>query len=593
MKRTTGIGMAVVLALAAIPRAQAGSAAWNVDGSGNWSLNGNWDPATGYPNGAADNATLGSKITSDATITLTENIAFNTLTFDDNNRYTIAGAYTLTPNGTTGAIVHNNTGVAVIEANLDFGSVARTLTGTSTATQTWSGVVSGSQYISKNSSGTLALSGSGANTHSSRFYVNVGTVVLNKSAGVQALGSGGVYVGQSVGPDTLRWEADNQVADAGGIQVNSSGVLDLNGHTEDIGTLNILNGRVDIGAGGMLGITGIGSLTQGGVITNGLLSLRGAQRNVTVLTGHTLTIASVVTNGTLQKQNAGTLVLTAANGHTATYLSDAGVLAVTHDNALGTDEFRFTSTDGGVLEAREGARQFPNGLRFSTGCTRAVFGGTNDMTFAGTLNVDLDTTAVVSNSVTTFAGNIGSALDTHVLTKAGPGTLALTGSAIEYRGSLNVTEGTLRFDGAFSDSRPGVYTIADGGTLSGTGVLWRTTVIEDGGTLAPGSPVGALTVTNKSLTLNPGSVLDFELGTTSDRVDVYGGLTLDGTLNVSNTGGLESGIYRLFNYTGTLTNNTLALGTVPEHFLFAVETDVPGQINLRVRELGGTLVSFR
>ena len=98
--------------------------------------------------------------------------------------------------------------------------------------------------------------------------------------------------------------------------------------------------------------------------------------------------------------------------------------------------------------------------------------------------------------------------------------------------------------------------------------------VADGGVLGAGGSAGAagtLTI-DGSLGLSGGSVLDYQLGqantvggTFNDLIEVGGELTLDGTLNVSETAGgsFGAGIYRLIDYTGDLTDNGLAIGTVP------------------------------
>ena len=52
-------------------------------------------------------------------------------------------------------------------------------------------------------------------------------------------------------------------------------------------------------------------------------------------------------------------------------------------------------------------------------------------------------------------------------------------------------------------------------------------------------------------------------GTSNDLVTVTGALTLGGTLNINDLGSFGTGVYRLFNYGGTLTNNIMTIGTVP------------------------------
>jgi autotransporter-associated beta strand protein len=80
--------------------------------------------------------------------------------------------------------------------------------------------------------------------------------------------------------------------------------------------------------------------------------------------------------------------------------------------------------------------------------------------------------------------------------------------------------------------------------------------INNGGHLAPSS---GNTLSASALTLGAGSNVDVALGTpsTTSLMNVGGNLTLDGNLNVTDAGGFGVGVYRLFNYTGSLTNNGL------------------------------------
>lgn len=135
--------------------------------------------------------------------------------------------------------------------------------------------------------------------------------------------------------------------------------------------------------------------------------------------------------------------------------------------------------------------------------------------------------------------------------------------------------------------------MASGATLGGTGTIVGPVTIQNGGLLAPGDSPGTLTV--GTLTLHSGSILNYQLGTpnlagvVSDLVNVNGNLTLAGTLNVSNAGGFGSGVYRLLNYTGSLTNDGLSLNRVPAGFTpadFVVQTVLSGQVNLMVSSSG-------
>ena len=82
------------------------------------------------------------------------------------------------------------------------------------------------------------------------------------------------------------------------------------------------------------------------------------------------------------------------------------------------------------------------------------------------------------------------------------------------------------------------------------------------------------------------STLEFELGPggivglgVNDLVQVNGDLVLDGTLQVTDLGGFggPGDVYRLFNYTGSLTNNGLLIGNLGQAYL---DFSIPGQVNL-------------
>lgn len=105
--------------------------------------------------------------------------------------------------------------------------------------------------------------------------------------------------------------------------------------------------------------------------------------------------------------------------------------------------------------------------------------------------------------------------------------------------------------------------------ISGTGALLKV-------------GIGTLTLSN-GLVLVPSSVLNYELGTTSDRVNVTGNLTLAGTLNVTALTGFAASTYTLLTYTGTLTDEDgLQLATLPAGFEATVSTATAGQVRLIV-----------
>ncbi|WP_290519311.1 autotransporter domain-containing protein [Alcanivorax sp.] len=156
---------------------------------------------------------------------------------------------------------------------------------------------------------------------------------------------------------------------------------------------------------------------------------------------------------------------------------------------------------------------------------------------------------------------------------------SMTGTATVNAGGMLVNGG---MDGV-------AFTVNNGGLLGGGGSLGNTTVLS-GGTLAPGEGIGALTV-NGNLTLEQGSLLDFQFGApsgdfvtpgSSDSVSVNGDLAINGsTLTLNDAGSFGPGLYRLFDYTGTLseTNGGLQLAN-PDSSLTLQYLSGPGQINL-------------
>ena len=98
---------------------------------------------------------------------------------------------------------------------------------------------------------------------------------------------------------------------------------------------------------------------------------------------------------------------------------------------------------------------------------------------------------------------------------------------------------------------------------------------------------GQLQILNSSLQANTmvvsnTAILLFSLGTNSVPVAVATNLTLGGTLNVNNGGGLTSTTYTLFTYGGVLTYSGLTIGTTPTNSTCVVDTNTAGQVNLTV-----------
>ena len=198
-----------------------------------------------------------------------------------------------------------------------------------------------------------------------------------------------------------------------------------------------------------------------------------------------------------------------------------------------------------------------------------------------------------ANTDATFAGQIAEQ-NTNAITaieKIGSGTWTLTGSNT-FVGGITVSAGTLQVNNT-NGSATGTNQVfvASGATLSGSGIIGGLTAFDDGAVLAPGNPSGTLIISNE-LDLSDQTVLQFGLGTNSDKVVVSGNLTLDGLLNITNTGGFGAGIYTLFTYGGALTMNGVSVVSAPAGFVYSISTNTAGQINLIVSRPQFNLVAI-
>ncbi len=120
---------------------QTGTPTWIHNGSGNWIVDANWSPS--QANGIGDTASFAGAISSAATVTLTANRTVGTLTFDNSNRYTIAGTSTLTMDVPSGsAAINVLSGAQTITTPVTLND-ATTLTVSTGSVITFGGVVAG------------------------------------------------------------------------------------------------------------------------------------------------------------------------------------------------------------------------------------------------------------------------------------------------------------------------------------------------------------------------------------------------------------------------------------------------------------------
>ncbi|CAN7142759.1 autotransporter domain-containing protein [Bosea sp. LjRoot90] len=397
-----------------------------------------------------------------------------------------------------------------------------------------------------------------------------GFTVTGPSGGnALALQSSGQFtlVGSFVGGDAVA-SAGRGVALLSGASATNMGVIQggnsqtaAGGHGVELGTASGANTFVNNGTvrGGTGPANGTGAAGAG-------IWIRSA------------TTTPVVNTGTIEGgAGAAAIVL---NSATAAYsLINSGTIraGVGQANAIQWSS-NVTPTTGRIdLELRAGSQIIGNVVANPTGLLDTLrLGGSADASF--------DVSAI---------GPAAQYQNFDAFIKTGTSTWTLTGTATTAI-PLSVEQGTLLVNGS-SLGNVGVLT---GATLGGTGTINGNVTIDTNGTLAPGAAgatPGTLTI-NGDLTLNSGALLNYNLGQAgvpggplNDLTNVNGNLTVAGLLNVTTApgGSFDPGIYRIFNYTGTLTDNGLSVGSAPTPDFF-VQTGVAGQINL-VNTAGLTL----
>ncbi|MGG1947905.1 autotransporter domain-containing protein [Trinickia sp. NRRL B-1857] len=388
---------------------------------------------------------------------------------------------------------------------------------------------------------TLDVSGIAANTATlaSLSGTSTGTVALGDKTLVISNGQGGSAPG----------DAGNFAGNFAGNVSGNAGV-NIAGGTEVFSGINTYQGDTRI-SGGKLVVSADANLGTGALAFDGgpleTTAAFDSARDVTLDAGggtlqtdSALTLSGTISgNGGLSKTGSGTLTLTGAGTYSGITTIAAGTLAVGDGF---DDTFTSAITNNGTLE-------FDDSDAFS------------------------------------YAGSVSGG--GHIAQK-GTGVVTLSGNSAGFTGSTTVEAGALAVDGTLG----GTVAIA-GGTLQGTGTM-KGDVSIDRGTLA-GRQGDVLSIEG-SLTLSPHSTVAVTLGQPDQSASIFnvaGDLTLGGALDVIDLGGFGKGLYRLFSYSGSLTNNGLTIGGVPAGIHagdLSVQTAIAHEVDLV--STGGASVNY-
>src|SRR6266436_3841025 len=350
---------------------------WNMGGNGNWSTNGDWNPAV-FPNSSATNVCITNGT---STVTLDTNASVADLQLATGNILTTNLGTQLSVFGTqilnAGQIVLNGGGGSTF---IQQGVGGLTLTNADNTIQGAGIIGNNGLALTNDAGGTINANVSGA------------TLTLN---GGGLIGNAGLLEGTNGG----FLQIENTVNNAGGnITANGGTVQVFASATIQGGTLNTLNGgTLGTPAGNVAfldGSTGAGAVTVStgstytsdlgsqtlllGTINNkGNIQLNGGGGNNTIL--------QLVSNTTLQ--GGGTVTLsTAGGGGSAFVQQNVGGLTLTNvDNTIqgngviGNNGLALTNNAGGTIKANVSGGTLTlngGGLVSNAGLLEATNGGT-------------------------------------------------------------------------------------------------------------------------------------------------------------------------------------------------------------------------
>ncbi|MEI6674375.1 MAG: autotransporter-associated beta strand repeat-containing protein [Verrucomicrobiota bacterium] len=473
-----------------------------------------------------NNAALGSV----AGDTLTLN--GGTLSSDSTTARTLANNLVMGGDVTLGHAT--KTGTLTFTGTVDLDGSTHTLTTASDVEL--SGIVSGSNGgLAKAGAGTLTLSG--ANTFTSDVSLSAGTLAINSSSSLGAVGGMLTFTGSSTlqatadisvtrdyiinsgvtatidTTTTHLLDNDGIISGSGNLTKTGTGTLVLSGSNSYTGTTTISAGTLQIGDAG-----GDGSISaSANVVNNSALvyDLAGSSTFGKVISG----------SGTFTKSGAGTLTLTGATnswgGHTTISSGTLQLGDGTTDSSIASSSG--ITNDGSLIFNVAGSSSYAHAIEGSGGLTKT---GAGTLTLTGTSTYTGNTTLVAGTLIIATAASMGN--ESNSLVYAGNATL-------QSNMDRTVARGWILNSGATANADTHGYALEMNGIISGAGALNKV-------------GAGTMTVTNTNTytgttTLSAGTLsvaADSGLGTAPGSVTA-GKLVLNGgTLAATDTFTLNS-----------------------------------------------------
>ena len=346
-----------------------------------------------------------------------------------------------------------------------------------------SAVVSGGSGVDlhKTGSGELRFSGIGANTYLGLTVVHAGTLALAKPAGAAAV-PGSLEIGHDAPglPNSarVRLEANHQIANNAVVTIGFTGRLDLNGHSELIGPLNMEGGAAQTGAG-VLTLGGTLTAPDGGGASTllGKIDLgSGGLRVFSVEDGASLQVDGILTGGagiTLAKTGAGSLELNASNLFQGPLILASGTLIAKDPGSFG-GKTSGTTLQGGTLKLVSAAGLAIGGETLTVQNPATLMSEGASAAWLGSVVLQADLS--VNSTAPVNLGLVGVISGAGGLTKSGTGTLTMKGPAPNtHTGTNRVVDGVWEIykflNGFDTVSLPGEVIVGDGVGAPGSAVL--------------------------------------------------------------------------------------------------------------------------
>ncbi|OYW29150.1 MAG: hypothetical protein B7Z47_05115, partial [Chthoniobacter sp. 12-60-6] len=444
----------------------------------------------------------------------------------------------------------NGTGVGGLGALINSSGTTATVTGTVTlpaATQIGgSGHITisnatgltGNVLLTKTGSSTLTVTSTATSTRTGTTQIDDGTLRVQAATAIAPVGTGSYAMNS--GTLSLGFDVANTMTNVVNVISSSTIIADrasagAGSFALTLSTLTIGSSTLTVKPGdnvtsGTMGLT-LGAVSIGGVsMTPGdpTFDVQSSANAAMTLTLGALSDQAIGPR-TITFQNSGAAASTVTLGTLASSLVDGTVININNGTNAGvTVNMKVV----GALGALSQVNVYGNST-LTTGITNVVLGslgGTGTVNASGTFNLIVGNAANATLLSSTFSGVLENGTGTLALTKAGLGTLTLSGSASNtYTGITTVTGGTLilgKTDGAVAV--PGALTIgAAASATAGKATLQLNA-----------SDQAAAAVT--ALTLNAGSTLHlngFNLTVLTLSVSYGTTITGPGILAINQTGG--------------------------------------------------------